>query len=274
MTGRTLYLPLSQRFNQVIPRKIKKVAGLNSSLPQMPSVDSQAMKVTPGGRMHVDKGNVKSALRMCYDLSINMTNDPKLRLAQVHQKVVELEDRFNKDPATLKEIMNSKEKEEYENTIHKIRVKGLDYIAEEIENEKRSKLQPKKTNKYDFLEAIEYNLRTTKRTDDVRDRPSCLGRKLDVPKQTEIIMNSKGRIIHLNELDKNFSTDVKSYIGEIDHLQAGIKSSIVTDSNRDEVLNELNRAVQGEDCDAVTRILRNNPDLVNHEYSVYWVFND
>jgi len=264
---RVLYLPMSSRFNQPIPRKIKKAAGLNSSLPQMPLVRSQVMKKTPKGRLHVDKGNVKSVLRICYDLSLNMTNNPKLRLVPVKQKV-ELEDRFNKDPATLKEIMSTRRKEECENIIRNIQVRGLDYIAEEIKNEKRSKLQPKKTNKCDFLETTEYNLRSIRKTD-IRDGFFYIRRKSDILKQTETIMNSKGHIIYLNELNKNFSKNMKSYIGEMDHFQAGIASSIITDSDKDKTLNELNKAVKRDDCNTVTEILTDNPNFVNHEYSVY-----
>lgn len=206
---------------------------------------------------------------MCYDLSVNTTSDPQTRLAQVKKSVEELESRFNADPVALKELMNCREKEECENVIHKIRVRGLDYISEELENRKRSKLQPKKAaRKHDFMEAIEYNLKNSRKGDDVRGSSYYSWKKFEAPKKTETVFNAKGRMVNLNDLNKNFSADVNSYIGEVETLQTGIASSIITDDTNRKVLAELYNALQQGDCETVTKILKDSPDLINHEFSV------
>eukprot|EP00826_Nyctotherus_ovalis_P044893 TRINITY_DN4894_c0_g1_i1.p2 TRINITY_DN4894_c0_g1~~TRINITY_DN4894_c0_g1_i1.p2 ORF type:complete len:245 (+),score=62.14 TRINITY_DN4894_c0_g1_i1:1249-1983(+) len=238
-------------------------------MPQISTHEPQALKKQSKGHLHVDKGGVRSVLRMCYDLSVNATNDPKSRLAQMKLKVEELENRFSADPVTLKDIMNNKEKEECEDTIHKIRIRGLDYIAEAIENEKRTKLQPKKASRrYDFMEALEFNLKNVRKADDIRGEAFHSRRKLEIPDKIDQVMNTRGHVVNIGELNKDFSRNVKSYIGEISALQAGIASSFVTSSSKESVLNELYSAAQRGDCEIVTKIIKDNPTLVDHEFSV------
>lgn len=262
-------MPVSYRTSQPIPRRIKKAAGMNSSLPQISTRESHTLKRQSHAHLHVDKGSVKSVLKTCYDLSVNATNDPKLRLAQMRLKVEELENRFSADPVTLKDIMNNKEKEECEDTIHKIRIRGLDYIAEAIENEKRTKFQPKKVGRrYDFMEALEFNLKNVRRPDDIRGEAFHSRRKPEVPDKIDQVMNTRGRVVNIGELNKDFSRNVKSYIGEISALQAGITSSFVTSSSKESMLSELYSAAQRGDCEGVTRIIKDNPTFVDHEFSV------
>jgi len=251
-------------YNQPIPRRIRN-AGSGWLSPQMHSQSSQMLKKSSKEKLQIDKGNVKSTLRMCYDISMNTSKCPKQRLAQVQKSVEELETRFSTDTTSLKELMDNMEKEKCENTINKIRARGIDYITEELHNKKLLSLQPKPNNRqYDFMEALEYNLRNLRKTDDI----SYFEKRVEAPKKTETIINARGQIVNLNEMNKNFSTNINGYIGEINNLKSEIVTSIETDDSRNELLHKFYTAIQNADLDTTIRMIREDPSLVNHRFSV------
>ena len=261
MTGNII-----QTYKKYKNRRVNSILATHDNLP--PLIKKPSSFIT--NRDYIDKDHVKSVLKACYDISIHGINDPRQRASQFRKSIEDLEAQFRVEPKMLTQVIRQKAKDTYEDTLQKIRDKGMDFIDTEIEAEKQKIANPKKIGKYClFMESLDYNLRNSKTNpDDVKNILKPAESDHTIPKKFSEILNESNSKIDLNK--KKFRNGVNNYITEINTLKVGINDMLNNDNKNVEICNKFYKALNKGDEELVCKMANDHPELVNHIFSVFY----
>jgi hypothetical protein len=195
-------------------------------------------------------------------LSRNGKAEPKERLEYMEKVVEDFEAQFIKNPQVVNDILHSKAKNKMKDDLINIQEKGLDYVHMIIEE--KIKNVPKER-EYTLFDSLAQDLKTK------RNKVEYYSDLISLPRiktgsdsaRIPTMKNSK-----LEELRSRFSTSVNKYINEVNVLKSSINSVVPPKNNNPNIRDDLLYSLKNNKLDNVIQILNEQPELVNHAFSV------